>query len=223
MSHSEQFTLYTHAAGPNGWKIVYVFEELGLTYKSIYLRFDEGDHQKPEFTKYNPNGRVPALIDHGNQDFVIWESDAILLYLVDKYDTLNKLTVPDDAGKIPNHTMAVLPSLWSRVVPYFGQFVWFKLSPEQIISAQERYKNEISRVWGVLESVLSKKDWLVGNKPTIADLSFIPWNEGIKTFLVNETIPLSLEQFPSVAAWHNRMMALDCVRKAHAIQAEALK
>lgn len=53
-------------------KVVYVLEELSLEYDTIYLRFDQGDHQKPEFTRYNPNGRVPALIDHGNRDYVIW-------------------------------------------------------------------------------------------------------------------------------------------------------
>lgn len=38
------------------------------------------------FMKYNPNGRVPALVDHKNNDFCIWESGAIMFYLVDKYE-----------------------------------------------------------------------------------------------------------------------------------------
>jgi glutathione S-transferase len=40
----------------------------------------------------------------------------------------------------------------------------------------DRYKNEIRRVFGVLDDVLSQRDYLVGNKATIADLSFILWN-----------------------------------------------
>ena len=47
--------------------------------------------------------------------------------------------------------------------------------PEKIPSAIERYQKEILRVLGVLESVLSKQEWLVGGKLTIADLSFIPY------------------------------------------------
>ena len=58
-----------------------VLEELGLTYESVYLDFSKKQHKAPEFTKYNPNGRIPALIDHQNGDFVIWESSAIVLYL----------------------------------------------------------------------------------------------------------------------------------------------
>ena len=48
--------------------------------------------------------------------------------------------------------------------------------PEKIQSAIERYQKEIVRVFSVLDSVLAKQEWLVGGKPTIADLSFIPWN-----------------------------------------------
>ena len=58
--------------------------------------------------------------------------------------------------------------------PYFGQAAWFSwLHPEKVPSAIERYQNEIKRVWGVLESILSKQEWLVGGKPTVADFSFI--------------------------------------------------
>lgn len=53
-------------------KIVAVFEELGLTYESIYLDFRKGEQKQPEHVKYNPNGRIPTIIDHKNNDFVLW-------------------------------------------------------------------------------------------------------------------------------------------------------
>ena len=53
-------------------KVAFVLEELGLTYESIYLDFNTGEHKKPEHTKYNPNGRIPTLIDHKNNDFTVW-------------------------------------------------------------------------------------------------------------------------------------------------------
>ena len=70
-----------------------MLEALGLTYHSIYLDFNKGEHKAPEFTQYNPNGRIPALIDHKNGDFVVWESNAILLYLVERYDKAGGLSV----------------------------------------------------------------------------------------------------------------------------------
>ena len=74
-----------------------VLEELGLSYEPVYLDvFNKQDPALLEFKKtLNPNGRIPALVDHQNGDFVIWESDAIMLYLTDKYDTEKKLTFED--------------------------------------------------------------------------------------------------------------------------------
>ena len=53
-------------------KAAFVLEELGLTYESVYLNFNKGEHKAPEYTKYNPNGRIPAIIDHKNNDYVLW-------------------------------------------------------------------------------------------------------------------------------------------------------
>lgn len=73
-----------------------MLEELGLTYESVYLDFSSGEHKKPPFTDLNPNGRIPALVDHKNGDFAIWESGAIILYLIDKYDTEKRISVSDE-------------------------------------------------------------------------------------------------------------------------------
>lgn len=56
-------------------KVNIVLEELGLTYEPIYLDFKKEEHRAPEHTKYNPNGRIPTIIDHRNGDFVIWYVD----------------------------------------------------------------------------------------------------------------------------------------------------
>ena len=53
-------------------KVAHVLDALNLTYETIFLKFDKNEQKAPEFTKYNPNGRIPALIDHHNNDFVIW-------------------------------------------------------------------------------------------------------------------------------------------------------
>ena len=53
-------------------KIAIILEELGLTYESVYLDLSVQEHKGPEFLKLNPNGRIPAIIDHHNNDFVVW-------------------------------------------------------------------------------------------------------------------------------------------------------
>jgi glutathione S-transferase len=50
------------------------------------------DQKKKPFTDINPNGRLPALVDHSNNDFTIWESGAIIQYLVGKYDTEHRIS-----------------------------------------------------------------------------------------------------------------------------------
>lgn len=105
--------------------------------------------------------------------------------------------------------------------PYFGQRAWFKLfHSEKLPSAIERYGKEIERVIGVLETALSKKEWLVGDRMTIADLSFIPWNVFAFNVLVKDELDLS--KYPHVKAWHEKMMALPYVKEAYA-DAEANK
>lgn len=85
-----------------------VLRELNLTFETVFLNVAGGEHKTPSFTRYNPNGRVPALIDHQNNEFVIWyvlllslrrtslstrrESNAIISYLVEKYDTERKIS-----------------------------------------------------------------------------------------------------------------------------------
>ena len=73
-----------------------MLEELGLTYESVYLDFNKGEQKAAPHTSLNPNGRIPTLVDHQNGDFTIWESDAILFYLVERYDKEKQFTVTDE-------------------------------------------------------------------------------------------------------------------------------
>lgn len=122
--HGKQFTLFV-SGGPNPWKVVIILEELGLTYKTVVVDVAKvyiylclfgskifslthwtgllGENKGPEYTKFNPNGRTPALVDHFNNDFTIWESGAIMLYLVGKYDKEHKISFADfDSTAIAN-------------------------------------------------------------------------------------------------------------------------
>jgi GST-like protein len=71
--------LYTDAT-PNGLRISICLEELGLKY-NVHRTFLAGDQMTPEFTKLNPNNKIPVLVDDG---FVLTESGAILIYLAEK-------------------------------------------------------------------------------------------------------------------------------------------
>ncbi|KAI0075345.1 glutathione S-transferase C-terminal-like protein [Panus rudis PR-1116 ss-1] len=223
MSHNKQFTLYSHVGGPNGWKVAFLLEELGLTYETKFLNFQAGEHKSPEFTsKYNPNGRIPVLVDHHNNDYTIWESDAILLYLADKYDTEKKFSVTEEGDRY--HLIQWLFFQASGQGPYFGQVFWFQhFHPEKLPSAIDRYKNEVRRVLGVLESVLSKQEWLVGGKYTIADMSFVTWNNGAFNAMFKDDADFDPEkEYPSVAKWHNAIVSRPAIKKTLETRAQLM-
>ena len=166
----------------------------------------------PPFLKINPNGRVPALIDHSNKDFTIWESGAIIEYIVQKYDKEKKL----HTGVIESDMLA---NQWlffqtSGQGPYFGQASWFiNFHPEKIPSVIERYEKEAARVFGVLEMALEGKEYLVDDRLTYADLSFIMWNLiAIERFSgVKEEYAEG--KYPNVKRWHERLVARESVKK----------
>jgi len=193
--------------GPNPWKVIFVLEELGLNYEFKSFRFD--DVKKKPFTDVNPNGRVPAIEDP-NTGLTLWESGAILQYIVEVYDTNKRLTY--DALNDRHLVNQWLHFQMSGQGPYFGQAAWFlHLHAEKIPSAIERYEKEVKRILGVLEGVLAAKpadaQWLVGNKMTFADMAFLPWDFRLSE-LLSQSWDEVWEGMPHARAWHDRMVEL---------------
>ncbi|KAL1865926.1 hypothetical protein VTK73DRAFT_5010 [Phialemonium thermophilum] len=204
MSDKPQFTLYSTVVGPNGWKVAMVLAELGLTYETKYLDFSKREQKGPEFLKLNPNGRIPAIVDHGYNDFTLWESNAIIEYLVAKYDKSCKLYFPDFDNQ--QYVRQWLYFQASGQGPYYGQAVWFIKEcggePKEVV---ERYQNETRRVIKVLESVLSKRDWLVGGKMSVADIAFLQWNTSADRIILGSDFIDN--EAPHVRQWMNKMIA----------------
>ncbi|MCJ1453362.1 hypothetical protein MMC28_003709 [Mycoblastus sanguinarius] len=199
--------------GPNPWKVIIILEELSVPYEIKPIRFE--DIKKPPFIDINPNGRAPAIIDP-NTNPTLWESGAIIQYLIEQYDTHKKLTYESIQDK--QHLNQWLMFQMSGQGPYYGQCGWFNvLHPEKLPSAIERYTNEVRRVLDVLEGCLAGKQWLVGDKCTFADLSFVTWNDRMDMVMgVPDSKPL--EKYPNVEAWHNRMTSRDSLKTAMKIR-----
>jgi len=214
MSHGKQFTLYTHKSGPNGWKVANFLSELGLTYESIYMDFGALEQKTSPHVDLNPNGRIPTIIDHTNNDFVLWESNAILTYLAERYDTEHKFSASTEEDKYKQLQWLFFQS--SGQGPYFGQAAWFIwYHAEKVPSAVERYQNEIKRVLKVLDGELAQREWLVGGKYSIADLSFINWTDFGATKLAPPGYDFAKEA-PHVHAWLQKMLARPAIAKVNA-------
>ncbi|KAL1835953.1 hypothetical protein VTK73DRAFT_5251 [Phialemonium thermophilum] len=192
---------------PNPWKVLMLLEELGVPYEQRTLAFPE--LKQPPFLQINPNGRVPAIEDP-NTGITLWESGAILEYLIETYDKDHRVSFP--AGTPESfHAKQWLHYQMSGQGPYYGQAVWFlRHHHEQLPSAQERYIKEIKRVTGVLDGWLEGRQYLVGDKFTFADLAFLPWQN-----LVAEYFPTLFPrgEFRNVDAWVDRMKARPAIAK----------
>lgn len=183
------------------------------------------EHKTPEMLKLNPNGRLPILIDHKNNNFTLWESGAIVQYLVDKYDTEKKISFSEETDRY--HAIQWLAFQISGQGPYYGQLGWFALyHHEKLPSAINRYAEEIHRIMSVLDGVLKSRPSgsLVGDKISYADISFVPW-QNLMLYLNNEPlIERKLDnwedEYPAVSKWVKTVMDRPAVKSARAVQKE---
>ncbi|GMM36627.1 glutathione peroxidase [Saccharomycopsis crataegensis] len=244
---SSGITLFSHRSAPNGFKVAIILSELNFKYQTIFLDFNSGEQRAPEFVSINPNARVPAIIDHDNNDLAIWESGAIILYLVEKYIDTNyngrntcTLYSPNLGEK--SQILSWLFFQTSGHAPMIGQALHFRYFHSQFVpSAVERYTDEVRRVYGVIEMALAERReslimeldsdnaaayssgvtplsqskffdypvWLVGDHVTVADLSFVPWNNVVDRIGINIK-----EEFPEVYKWTKHMMRRPSVIRA---------
>ncbi|KAK7752234.1 Transcriptional regulator ure2 [Diatrype stigma] len=183
--------------------------QLKVPYKIVSIKFE--DLKSEPFVSLNPNGRAPAIKDP-NTDLVLWESGAIISYLIEQYDTAHVLSY--DTLKEKQLCNQWLHFQMSGQGPYFGQAGWFTvLHQEKLPSAIERYRAEIKRILGVLEKRLEGRQWLVGDKMTYADLAWAPWNDRVDV-LLSCPPEEKFEGFPAVKAWHDRVTSRPSWKKA---------
>jgi glutathione S-transferase len=210
--------------GPNPPKVAIILSELALPHDITPIPLSKV--KDPSYLAINPNGRIPAIHDP-NTNLTLWESGAIVEYLVERYDKTHKISFP------PASIEAQLARQWlffqaSGQGPYYGQASWFKkFHSEKVPSAVERYVGEINRVTGVLEGHLQQEKgkwesstagvgdgpWLVGNKYSFADIAFLSW-QTIVTRVIQKEDGFDQEAFPVVKDWLNRILQRSAVKVA---------
>lgn len=95
---------------------------------------------------------------------------------------------------------------------YYGQLGWFKHQPESHPFVIKRYSDEIRRVTSVLDKALEDRLWLVGDKCTFADLSFVTWQD-LLGFISPDQVEEFAREFSNVEAWMGRMKERADVKK----------
>ena len=195
MSLTCDYILYT-ASTPNGFKISILLEELGLPYEVRAIDLSLGQQKDPAYLRLNPNGKIPTLIDRTADDFTIFESGAILLYLAEKHGRL----LPRDT-RARSEVIQWLMFQMSGVGPMQGQAnVFVRYFDEQVPRVIERYQNETRRLYEVLDHRLADREYICGDY-SIADIALWPWVRGYKWPRVN------VEGLDHLMRWNETMAA----------------
>jgi glutathione S-transferase/GST-like protein len=192
--------LYT-AATPNGHKVSIALEELALPYALQVLDFAKNEQKQPAFLAINPNGRIPAIVDHAEDDFAVFESGAILIYLAEKTGQL----MPADA-KGRSRVLQWLMFQMGGIGPMMGQAnVFFRYFPEKIQPAIDRYQGESKRLFRVLDGHLKDHEYLAGDY-SIADIANWAW---VRT---HKWSGVAVDDLPHLQRW------LEAIRQRPAVQ-----
>jgi glutathione S-transferase len=199
------------SGSPYSWRVLLALEYKRLSYVSHELDLSKQEHKSPQMLALNPRGRVPVLKD---DDYVCYESPAILLYLDRKYPKQPLFgRTAADAGAIMRficeYQLYVEEHITRIITAIYFQGLENRL--EEINRAVDTAAGEARG----LEKHLAQHDWLVGKSCSAADITIFP---GIKLLLRAlrrreaeelHTPFMPLEQnFPAIAAWLRRVEAL---------------
>src|SRR5437588_3005884 len=193
---------------PNGHKVTIFLEEAGLPYKIFPVNIGKGEQFTKEFLAISPNNRIPAMVDHdppgGGVPIAVFESGAMLLYLADK---TKKFIAPDLRGR--TETIQWLFWQMGNLGPLAGQNNHFNnYAVEKLPYAMARYRNEVNRLYGVLNRRLADREFVAGDY-SIADMASYPW------IVPYERQGQKLEDFPHLKRWFETIRARPAVVRAY--------
>ena len=204
---------------PNGWKITIALEEMRLPYDIRLIDLGHGEQFEEEFAAISPNRRMPVIVDPdgpGGQPISIFESGAILQYLARKTGKFY--------GESERERIAVDEWLMWQMAglgPMAGQaFHFLKYAPSMeppndLPYAKDRYRNEISRLFGVLDERLQTRRYVAGDFYSIADMAIWPWAS------LWRGLEQSLDDRPGLARWLEELKERPQLREGRAQFEEA--
>ena len=203
--------LYTSPT-PNGWKASIMLEEVGLPYTVKPIDLGKLEQKEDWYTALNPNGRIPTIVDRDADDFAVFESGAILVYLAEKTGRL----LPSDLRR----RVAALEWLnWQmgNQGPMAGQAGHFRnYAPEKIEYGIERYTNEARRLYGVLDKRLEGREF-IADEYSVADIASWPW------IALHGHHGVDPAAFPNVERWFGSIGEREAVKRGTSVGLEAIQ
>lgn len=194
---------------PNAYKVVMFLEEAAVPYRLVPVNISRGEQFTPAFLAINPNNRIPAIVDraprNGGEPLAVFESGAILQYLARKTGLFHGL----------DERSALEVDQWlfwqmAGLGPMAGQNHHFNYyAPEKLPYAMNRYVQETNRLYGVLAHRLAGRQFIAGDRYTIADMACYPW------MTLHKRAQQDITQFPAIQGWLDRIAGRPAVQRAY--------
>ncbi|OGT33503.1 MAG: glutathione S-transferase [Gammaproteobacteria bacterium RBG_16_51_14] len=200
--------LYHFPHSPNSRRVLAVAFHLGIELELETIALPTGAHMQPDFVKLNPNHKIPTLVDG---DFVLWESTAIMHYLVSKKPGTSLWS---DEPRVQADIYRWLYWNIAHWSPACGIFVYEYVvkqfrnlggpDPEELTKGEELFH----RFAQVLEDHLKRRQWLVGDHVTLADYA-------TGSFLdMAEPAHIPVAGYGEINRWYGNIMNLDAWKKS---------
>ena len=194
--------LHYHPLSTYSRRVRIAFIEKGIRAEPVEIDMARGAHRQPEYLALNPYGRVPTLEEDG---FVLYESTAILEYLEATHPS-PPLVPADGRGRalVAMHMKLcdIQLARQTGVIIFPKRFLPKERWDE---AAMAQAKKEIERHLAVLERQVAGKDWMMGDRYSLVEVSYTPF---VEFFPLMEITPP-----PAVAAWTERMLGRPSARE----------
>jgi GST-like protein len=198
---------YYHPS-PNPAKVALFLEESGLPYELVPVDTRKGEQFAPDYLAINPNGKTPAIVDG---DTIVFDSNAILLYLAEKTGKF----LPEDTPAARGRLLSWMMFIATGVGPYSGQAVHFKhYAPEQLPYAINRYLFEAERHFGIVDAQLVEHRYMLGDSYTIVDMAVWGWTRALP-FILGED---AWTKFPNLKRLFDEISARPAAVRANALK-----
>jgi glutathione S-transferase len=161
-------TIWGRTNSVNVQKILWLCDEIGLSYNRIDAGLQFGRNTEPGYLAMNPMGKVPTLVDG---DYVLWESNSILRYLAMQYGAPTPLYPADPKARasvdrwldwsLSTLQPAERPVFWGIIRTPEGERDTMKVAADVA---------KVAEVWKVLDAQLKDRNYIEGESFTIADI-----------------------------------------------------
>ncbi|EAT40303.1 AAEL007962-PA [Aedes aegypti] len=203
--------LYTAKLSPPGRAVELTAKAIGLDLDVHPINLIAGDHLKPEFVKMNPQHTIPLIVDEDGT--IVYDSHAIIIYLVSKYAKDDSLYPKDIATRAKINAALHFDSgvLFARLRFYLEPILYYG-SPD---TPQDKI-DYACKAYQLLNDTLVD-EYIVGNRMTLADLSCIA---SIASY--HAIFPIDAAKYPKLAAWVQRLEKLPYYKGTNQEGAEEL-